>query len=174
MKVQELLENIQKENFDLEEALSIKKYLPIDVKKTLAQSIIYECVSDAFGATKIDSVQKYMAYVRYMITTHTDLEYDDEDYDIVCSTEYGDGTLIDAIFDCFERDAEEFEMILDMMVEDYMHELSIEYSVARLINDLSVRIGRFADKAGKLDIQKMIPEGLDVEKINSFLNKYIK
>ena len=174
MKVQELLENIQKENFDLADELHVKKYLPIDVKRTIAQSIIFECVGDEFGVTKVDSVQKYMAYVRHMIAVHTDLEYVDDDYDILCSTEYEDGTLLDAIFDCFDRDADEFEMILDFMVDDYMQELSIEATIVKFVNELSANLKVFADKIGNFDVENILPNGLDVNKLNGFLNKYIK
>lgn len=174
MKVQELLENIKKENFNLAEALQVKKYLPIDVKRTIAQGIIFECVGEEFGVIKVDSVQKYMAYVRYMITTHTNLEYIDDDYDVVCSTECADGTLLDAIFDCFGRDADEFEMILDIMIEDYMQDFSIESTIARFVNEFGATIKGFADKINGLDIEKFIPKGFDVNKLNSFLNKYIK
>ena len=174
MKVKELLENIKNDNFDLADALNVNKYLPIDVKRTIAQGIIFECVEDDMGATKVDSVQKYMAYVRHMITTHTCLEYTDDDYDALCSIDYGYGSLLDAIFDCFDRDADECEMILEMMLDDYMRELSIESSVARLVHNLNDVIGDFADKVDDLDIGKIIPAGLDVEKINGFLNKYVK
>jgi hypothetical protein len=174
MKVQELVENIKNDNFNLAEALSAHKYLPIDVKKTVAQSIIFECAGDYFGATKIDSVQKYMAYVRHMITTHTNLEYVDDDYDIICAAEYGDGSLLDAIFDCFGRDADECEMILELMLDDYMSEMSIDYTVAKFANELGATLKKLADKIGDLDLENIIPKGLDVEKINGFLNKYIK
>lgn len=174
MKVQELLENIKNDNFNLAEALQVNKYLPIDVKRTIAQGIIFECVEDDAGATKVDSVQKYMAYVRHMITAHTCLEYTDVDYDAVCSAEYGDGSLLDAIFECFERDADECEMILDFMLDDYMRELSIESSISKLVNDISVAIRGFADKLDGVDLANLIPKDLDVEKLNGFLNKYVK
>ena len=175
MKVKELLESIQNDNnFNLVEALNVKKYLPIEVKKTVAQGIIYECVSEEFGAVKIDYVQKYMAYVRLMITTHTDLEYDDGDYDYLCSVEYKDGNLLDEIFNCFERDAEECEMILDLMLEDTMQNFSIEYTAARFVNEISTTIKAVADKIENLKADGAVPDGLDVEKLNSFLNKYIK
>ena len=73
MKVQELLANIKNKDFNLERGLQVKKYLPIELKKTIAQSIIYDCTDNESGATKVDSVQRYMSYVRYMITMHTNL-----------------------------------------------------------------------------------------------------
>ena len=174
MKVKELLENIKQDNFNLADALQVNKYLPIDVKRTIAQSIIFECVSDDLGAIKVDSVQKYMAYVRHMVTTHTCLEYDDADYDALCSAEYDGGSLLDAIFKCFERDADECEMILDFMLDDYMHELSIESSIAKIANNICELANKIADKIDGVDLENLIPQGLDINKINGFLDKYVK
>ena len=97
MKVQELLMNIKNKEFKLEKGLEVKKYLPMEAKKTIAKAIIYDCTSDEDGIVKVDSVQRYMSYVRYMITTHANLKYTDEDYDALCSTEYGETTLLNAI-----------------------------------------------------------------------------
>ena len=46
MKVQELLANIKNKDFNLERGLQVKKYLPIELKKTIAQSIIYDCTEN--------------------------------------------------------------------------------------------------------------------------------
>ena len=107
MRVNELVKRINGGNFDLEKELEIKKYLPIEVKKTIAQSVIYECVEEENDAIKIDSVQKYLSYNKYMITTHTNLEYTDEDYDMLCSTFVNGKSLRDIIIRCFDDDATE-------------------------------------------------------------------
>lgn len=112
MKVNELLMNIKNKDFKLERGLQVKTYLPIEVKKAVAQGIIYDCTSEENGVVKVDSVQRYMSYVRYMITSHTDLEYTDDNYDALCSTMYEDTTLLNAIMDCFDSDAKECLRIL--------------------------------------------------------------
>ena len=168
MKVQELIAKINNDGFNLSNELQVKKYLPIEVKKIIAQGVIYECTDSEFGETKVDSVQKYMSYVRYMITTHTILEYEDIEYDILCSTEFSDGSLLDAIFECFERDADECEMILDFMFDDYMRTLIIDATIAKFANDLSATINAFIEKIGDLNVESIIPKDLNVEKINGF------
>ena len=75
MTVNELLMNIKNKEFSLERGLQVKKYLPMEVKKTIAQGIIYDCTNEADGVIKVDSVQRYLSYVKYMITMHTNLEY---------------------------------------------------------------------------------------------------
>lgn len=174
MKVQELLTNINQDNFNLENALAIKKYLPIEAKKAVAQAIIYECTENINGVLKMDSVQKHLLYVKYMIVTHTNLEYTEDDYNILCSTEYHDVRLLDRIMRCFEDDAKECKRVLNWMVEDYKREIGIEGSISRFLNDLSVKIANVADKFEDINIKSMIPDDLDMKKLSTFLNNYIK
>ena len=178
MKVQELVNKINDDNFDLEKELEIKKYLPIDVKKTIAQSIIYECASEENGAVQIDSVQKYLSYMRYMITTHTSLEYTDEDYDALCSTAVNGKPLRDVIIRYFDDDATECKRILNYMANDYLKENSLEFALIGFVSNLNVKLAGLAEMiSGKiegLDLNEIMPKDVDMDKINVFLNKYIK
>ena len=179
MTVKELLLNIKNKEFNLERELQVKKYLPIEVKKTIAQGIIYDCTNEEDGVIKVDSIQRYMSYVRYMITTHTNLEYTDEDYDALCSTEYGsDMTLLNAIIDCFDADAKECSRILDLMTDDYMQEMSIEFTIAKFLNGLKNSISdvaeNFNNKITNFDLKSALPEDMDMSKLSAFLQDYIK
>ena len=174
MKVQELLMNIKQDNFDLENALEIKKYLPIEVKKTIAEGIVYECLENIDGVAKINSVQKYLSYVRYMITMHTNLEYTDNDYDAICSAEYHGARLLDAIIKCFENDAKECKKILNFIVGDYKNEASLESSVFKFLNGLNIVVSKFANKIEDVDVKSLIPDNVDMDKLGTFLNNYIK
>ena len=174
MKINELLMSIHNKEFDLEKRLEVKKYLPIEVKKTIAQSIIYDCTDNDQGAIRVDSVQRYMSYVKHMIVTHTNLEYTDENYDALCSTEYKDTNLLNAIMDCFGEDAKECTRILNLMMDDFMQEMTVEFAVARFLNGLNETIGGFADKLQSVDLKSAIPETVDMNKLGNFLQKYIK
>lgn len=174
MKVQELLMNIKNKEFKLEKGLNVKKYLPIEAKKTIAQAIIYDCTNDDQGVIKVDSVQRYMSYVRHMITTHTNLEYTDENYDALCSTEYGETTLLNAVMDCFGDDAKECTRILNLMMDDCMQEMTIEFTVAKFLNGLNTSIGGLAEKFSNFDLTSMIPENVDISKLGNFLENYVK
>lgn len=178
MKVNELLMNIHNKEFNLEKGLQIKKYLPIEMKKTIAQSIMYECIVEENGVTKIDSVQRYMSYVKYMITTHTNLEYADENYDALCSTIYKDSTLLNAIMKCFDTDATECSRILNLVTDDYMQEHSIENAVYHFLYKLSGSIDGLTDilteKVKSVDLAKVLPKDYDANKINDFLKFYVK
>lgn len=178
MKVQELIMNIHNKEFNLERGLQVKKYLPIEVKKTIASGILYESVTEDGGAIKIDSVQKYLSYVKYMITMHTNLEYSDADYDVICSTEYKDTNLLNAIIECFGEDAKECSRILNLVMDDYMQERSLEFSVSKFLNGLNDTINNIADKINKkvdnFDFNTIVPEDMDFNKLQTFLNQYIK
>ena len=141
MKVQELLMSIHNKDFNLEKRLQVKKYLPIEHKKAIAQAIIYECTTEEDGAIMVDSVQRYLSYVNHMITSHTTLEYTDENYDILCSTEYGDSTLLNEIVKTFQVDANECNRILGLMMDDYLDnhspETRVVMSVHRLVEGLT-------------------------------------
>ena len=178
MKINDLLRNMQDVDFNLEESLEIKKYLPIEVKKTIAQGVIYECTNEEDGISKIDSVQRYLSYVKYMIIMHTNLEYKDEDYDTICSVEYHDTTLLNAIIGYFGEDANECSRILNLVTDDYMRESSIEFTIARFLNKLNNSISDLADKINYkidgLDISDMVPSDVDKEQLSAFLRNYIK
>ena len=174
MKVPELLMSIHNKDFNLEKRLEVKKYLPIELKKTIAQSIIYECTTHQNGVVQVDSVQRYMAYVRHMITAHTNLVYTDEDYDVLCYTEYGESTLLNEIVACFENDANECNRILDMMMDDYLDNNSAANQIVVVANMLfgsvSNVLTKIIEKVDELDVNKMLPEGFDMNMLSSFLN----
>ena len=178
MKINALLMNIHNNDFKLEKGLQIKKYLPMDVKKTIAQGIIYECTENDGGAIKMDSVQRYLSYVKYMIIMHTDLEYTDEDYDVLCSTEYGGATLLDAIMECFGDDAKECQKILDFMVEDYLRENSVEVVAMKFINSLNTLLSdvatKITTKIDEIDFKDMVPDDVNKKQLSEFLSKYLK
>ena len=174
MKIAELLMSIHNKDFNLEKRLEVKKYLPIELKKTIAQSIIYECVTEQNGVVQVDSVQRYMAYVRRMITAHTNLAYTDEDYDVLCSTEYGESTLLNEIVACFENDANECNRILDLMMDDYLENNSAANQIVVVANMLFGSVNKalsaIAGKINELDINKMLPKDFDMGKLTNFLN----
>lgn len=175
MKVQELLMNIHRKDFNIEKELQVKKYLPIEEKKLIAQGIIYECTNEEDGVIKVDSVQRYLSYVRYMITMHTNLKYTDADYDVLCSTEYQDTTLLNAIVKTFESDANECNRILGLMMNDYLDNNATEnqliMAVTQLVNGLVGITNTLEKKVADIKLDDILPQGFDINKLNDFLNK---
>ena len=178
MKVNELLMSIHCKDFNMEKELQVKKYLPIEEKKLIAQGIIYECTEMVDGALKVDSVQRYLSYVKYMILRHTNLEYTQEDYDKLCVEEYEDTNLLNAIIGCFGEDAQECSRILNLMMDDRMHETSIEVSIAQFLDNLSGIVNGLAVKLNhqveSMDLSSVVPKDMDKDKLVNFLNTYVK
>lgn len=175
MKVKELLANIHNKNFNLEKSLQVKKYLPIEVKKTIAQGVIYDCTNEEDGVIKVDSVARYLSYVKYMITMHTNLEYTDEDYDVLCSTEYGETTLLNDIMETFKSDANECNRILGLMMDDYLENNATENQIIVAINKFLSGLAGIAksieEKVDNMNIDEILPDDFDINKLNDFLNK---
>lgn len=175
MKVQELLLNIKNKDFKLERGLQVKTYLPMEAKKAIAQGIIYDCTNEEAGVLKVDSVQRYMSYVRYMITSHTNLDYTDEDYDALCSTKYGESNLLNAVMGCFAEDAKECTRILNLMTDDLVYENSTSVIIGKLLYSLNGSLGAFIkgmkDKVGELGIGDAVPEeGVNAKQLINILN----
>lgn len=169
MKVNELLMNIHNKEFKLESGLQTKKYLPMEAKKAIAQGIIYECTEEENGTTRIDSVQRYMSYVKYMITMHTNLEYTDDNYDALCSTMYGEKTLLNAIMDTFEADAKECLRILNLMFDDLAYESSIEYKIGAMINNVNSALNSLIEEM-KNKVVDINMDDIDIKQLIGYLN----
>ena len=174
MKVQELLMNIKIKTFNMERELRVKKYLPIQEKQNVAKLIVSECTEEVDGVVKLNSMKQYLSYVKYMITMHTNLEYTEEDYDVLCSTEYEGTTLLNMILSYFGPDAEECSRILNLMLDDYMRENSIECTVGRFLNNFNNTIGAFTTTLSNINLSDVLPEGIDTARFNTFLEQYIK
>lgn len=178
MKVKELLMNIHNKDFKLERGLQVKKYLPIEVKKTIAQGIIYDCTSEEDGVVNVDSVERYLSYVKYMITMHTNLEYTDEDYDVLCSTEYGETTLLNAVVSTFQSDANECNRILGLMMDDYLDNNSVEnkivVAVHQFLSGLSNIANALEKKVSDVSVDNILPNDFDMNKLSDFLKDYKK
>ena len=178
MKINELMANIHRKDFDMTKELHVKTYLPIEEKKLIAQGIIYECTENIDGVIKIDSVQQYLSYIKYMIKRHTNLEYTQENYDVLCSTEYGDTSLLNAIIGTFQGDANECNRILNLMLNDYIEyntsENQIIVTVNKLLNRLSDVMDLIGVKVSDFNIEDMMPKDLDLNRLATFLNDNYK
>jgi hypothetical protein len=170
MRVQELISKMNTEGFNLAEAIETKIYLPINLKKVIAQEIVYDCTSEDNGVIKVDSFERYMSYVRHMITEHTNLEYTDDDYDVLCSTEYNGDSLLGAIIGCFGEDAKECSRILEMVMGDYMQDTTLESILAKTLHNLEINLSKFAEKIAD-NTKNMIPEGMDIEGLGKLIEK---
>lgn len=171
MTIKQLLENVNNKDFNMELELNVQKYLPIEQKKLIANGIIYECTENVDGFIKVDSVQQYLSYVKFMIQYHTNLEYTHEDFDVLCSVEYRDTDLMTAIFDAFRKDADQCSEILTLMINDYVQDNSMEFIASRFLHQIAEIL---SNQLNQLNIEAMLPSDFDANKLAKFLNTYVK
>ena len=173
MKINELMMSIHRDNFDIEKELQVKNYLPMEEKKIIARGIIYECTENVDGVIKVDSVQQYLSYVKYMILHHTNLEYAQDDYDKLCSTVYGATSLLNAIISAFQGDANECNRILNLMLNDYVNNNAAENQIVMSINKFLNDLSRLAESLQE-KITDVIPSDLDMNMLKNFVNDNYK
>ena len=173
MKVNELIEKMNEDGFELDKVIEVNAYIPIQVKRAIAQEIVYESTFEDEGVLKIDSFERYMSFVRHMIREHTNLDYTDEDYDTLCSTVYEDCSLLDAIMSLFGADAKECSRILDMVTGDKMQDATLESVIAKALYNLEIKMGSVLKMITDKTAEAM-PENIDMDKLSEFLNNYVK
>jgi hypothetical protein len=162
---------------NISDLIAVKRYISSTEKIRVAKEVIDLSVEYDRGFIKFDSYKKHLAFIFGVIEAHTDLRFADnwddkmQEYDALYENE-----LLDAIIDTFRRDYEASLMVLDMMCDDMLADNSIEASVAKLAQgvseNLDVFVGALSDKIEDLDIEKIIPKDLDLNKLQGLLNKF--
>lgn len=161
------------------ELLTTKKYIPAAEKVRIAKEVLDFSAEYDRGFIKFDSYRKHLAFTFAVIEAHTNLVFADDwadkmqEYDMLCEND-----LLDKIIDTFDRDYVETLEVVNMMCDDMLADNSIEASVAKLTQSVSenldVLVGALSDKIEGLDIEKIIPKGLDLNKLMELLNKVKK
>lgn len=156
--------------------LSVKKYISSEAKIRLAKDVLDFSVEYDRGFIKFDNYAKHLAFTFGVVEAHTDLRFADDwtermqEYDMLCEND-----LLDAVIDAFRKDYEVSLEVLDMMRADMLADNSIEASVARLSQSVSenldIFVGTLSDKIEELDIEKIIPKDLDLNKLMGLLGK---
>lgn len=177
MTIREFIETIKETGIPVAGLIATKRYIPSAEKIRIAKAVIDFSVEYDRGFVKFDSFAKHLSFIFNVIEAHTDLRFADDwaermqEYDALCENE-----LLDVIIDTFRRDYEASLEVLDMMCDDMLVDNSIEASVAKLSQsaseNLDVLVGSLSDKLDKLDIEKIIPKNLDLNKLQEFLRKF--
>lgn len=177
MKIKEFVEQMKEDNVDISTLISVKKYISFDDKIRMAKEIMDFCVDYERGFIKPDSIKKHLTFNFSVIEMHTDLRFAEDwdskvqEYDLLCENE-----LFDAIINTFQRDYYASRDVLNMVCTDMISESSLEASMAKLtrgvIENLDIFVGAVADKLEEIDIEKIIPKDLDLNKLTRLLNNF--
>ena len=153
-----------------------KKYVSAAEKISIADNTLDFSAEYDRGFVRFDSYKKYLTFIFGVIEAHTELRFSDNwedkmaEYDMLCENEF-----LYAIIDTFRRDYDASLEVLDMMCNDMLAANSIEASVAMvatsITENLDVFVGALSDKLEDIDIEKIIPKDLDLNKLTRLLNK---
>ena len=176
MTIKEFIKEMKNEKSVISELIAVKKYVPFADKVHMAKEVTDFSIEYDRGFIKFDSYKKYLDFVFAVIEAHTDLRFADDwedkmnEYDALCENE-----LLDAIICEFKKDYDASLMVLNMTCDDILAENSTEASIVKLAQsaseNLDVLIGTLSDKIEELDIKKIIPKDLDLDKLKGLLNK---
>ena len=177
MTIKEFIEKTNGDTTHITELIATKEYISVVEKMHIAEAVIDFSAEYDRGFVKFDSCKKYLSFIFNIIESHTDLKFADDwsekiqEYDMLC-----ENNLLDVIIDTFRKDYEASLEMLDMKCKDMLADNSIEASVAKLSQSVSenldVLAGALSDKLEKLDIEKIIPKNLDLNKLQRLLNKF--
>jgi hypothetical protein len=177
MKTHELVEMIL-EGQDLTEIIELNEYIPVLDKRNIALEILEECVEEEDGYLQVDQLKKHIYFTAVILREYAGIEfsYDFEtmayEYDELC--EFG---IIDEIMDSIFEDCERVKEILAFEESKILNRNSVEAQVARLSNSVAESLNNLSETIGKkveeLDVNKILPEGTDVNKLLDLL-KLIK
>ena len=160
----------------LKKELEVKDYVPFVEKQSVAQIVLESCANIEDGVVTIDSIQKYTIFTITVLSTYTSLEFegnenDLDSYDVLCSHQIGDGTLLDEIVKTFEKEYARCNDILNMMTADLLAENNIEKQIGRFLTKISDKIDTFGDsiidKIGNFDMNL---NQLDIDKITNIIS----
>lgn len=178
MKILDFIDKLQtnETNTIISDVISVKKYISSANKIRIAKDVMDFSVEYDRGFIKFNSYKKHLAFIFASIEAHTDLCFSDiwadkmQEYDALC-----ENGLLNDIIDEFKEDHNASLQVLNMMCRDMLADNSIEASVARLTtsitDNIDVLVGTLTDKFENLNIEEIIPNGLDLNKLQGLLNK---
>lgn len=176
MTIKEFIETIKDNTISLADLIAAKKYISSAEKIRIAKEVMDTSVEYDRGFVKFDSYKKHLAFTFSVLEAYTNLHFTDDwsdkmqEYDMLCEND-----LLDKIIDTFRKDYEASLEVFDMMCEDMLADNAIEASIVRLATsiteNLDVFVGALVDKIEELDIEKIIPNDLDLNKLTGLLNK---
>lgn len=159
MKINELVEKYNKNNrIDIAKEVESQPYIGIMQKRRLAELVLDSCTSEIDGKLYIDSVERYILFTIAIIESHTNLEFDYEDgnvvddYDQLC--QHG---LLVKIIDTFSDDYASCQEVLNMVTSDKAQEnMTIEQIVYRFLDNAQSSLKSVIDTlAGQIDLDAL-------------------
>jgi hypothetical protein len=152
--------------------LGIKDYVPFNVKREIAETIVHSNIKVVDGIKKYNSIDGYVSLIVSSIIVHTNLKFSENpvgDYDTLAES-----GLLPQIIAQFQGSHDEIDllrkMVLEMELEDNQPGALIGRFLDSILQKLDGAAGVLNGIIGNLDLEKMFSEE-NVAKIVGFLNK---
>lgn len=173
MKVNELLERITNKNFDIEKELEIKKYIPVIQKRQFAVDVISACANDNYidNYIIVDKFKMNIYFHMNLLKLYTNLEISTDfdetviQYDMLCEK-----SILNRIINIIKDDYNELENILKYELDNLLEENSLECQVAKVVTKAHEIIDVVSDKISSIDLDGILPEGVDVKQLFDFVD----
>lgn len=169
MKVQELLTNVYRKDFNALEELNVKHYIPVLEKKQFVIGVISACTDENDGFIFVDRFKMNIYFNMKVLEVYTNLEiannFDDmiAQYDSLCEN----GTL-DLLLSLFMDDYKMMFTVLEGALDELLIQNSIDAQVVRIANKISDIIDVASIGLNGLDLKTVLP---DVANITELMNK---
>lgn len=163
MKVQELIEIMNRGNTNIEEALQIKKYIPIMDKKMFAMDVIAACTDEIDGFISVDRFKMGIYFDMKILKLYTNLEvasnFDEmvQQYDMLY-----ENNMIAAPISYLGDEYDATWTILEQKLDELLIQNSIEAQVVKIVNKLSQTIDTVGDSLQQFNFGGMLPEGTNL------------
>lgn len=163
----------------IQEKLEIKKYLPFNTKRTIAETIVAQNIEEVDGVKKYDSISAYVTFVVSTLVAHTNLEFSDSpvlDYDLLAES-----GLLPLIIMEFKASYDECDVLLKLALADAMADNNLAVIVGKFLNgildkldDAGEIVKSFTDKINLPELLGTNIKEEDVAKILGFVDKLNK
>ena len=178
-KIQNTKTNLNVVSEYIRKTLEIKEYISFKEKKTIAETLVAQHITEVDGVKKHDSINQYVSFIAIMLQTHTNLEISEDpikDYDLLAES-----GLLSFIIEEFKPDYNECEILLKMALASELEDNNINMLVGKFLNNLLDKcddIGKaLKNKLENTDIKDILGANFkqeDLAKLSGFLNKYNK
>ena len=148
MTVNEFVTKMETNVEQLDEALQVRAYLPVEAKKAIVAEVINESLLYEDEIYKFDGIKQFAALIMAAVEAYTAIEVSDDylaDFDTLCAS----GLLKDVM----DRFAGEYEMLrafLQMECDNIMLANTVESKVGTFLSDLSDKIDDVFEGASSL------------------------
>ena len=163
MKVQELIEIMNKGKIDIKETLQIKKYIPVMDKQMFAMDVVAACTDEIDGFISVDRFKMGIYFDMQILKLYTNLEvafnFDDmvQQYDTLY-----ENNMVTTLISYLEDEYDTTWTILEQKLDELLTQNSIEAQVVKIVNKLSQTIDTVGDSLQQFDLGGMLPEGTNL------------